>query len=348
MSAETIEWLQENVLVGMTDARGNAWHYRADLQGAEPNHYPGAIPVADVERRLFNWDAVPSRVAVEVAATIDNFTHISDDGTPMRWSVQEDRKAITASDDGSVFEFFKAGYQSHQYREWLISNVATILNAGSGLGISSAGLLRKRGVAWVEVSVPETVHGPAGVDFRPNLVGCTSHDGTLATTYKRTITATVCDNTLRAALGERGQQFKAKHSKYSGMKIEDARTALALIEATSDAMQEEIKRLTEWKIDGLQLKTVINTLVPVDDKAGKAAQTIARGKQGDIYSLLATDERVAPWSGTAFGVLQAFNTWEHHFKGTRGGTRAERNMLAALDGSTDKADAEVLKVLAAV
>ena len=55
MSAETFESLNKNILVGFTDpqyGRGNAWHYRADLQGDEPNHYPHAIPVDDVLRRL--------------------------------------------------------------------------------------------------------------------------------------------------------------------------------------------------------------------------------------------------------------------------------------------------------
>jgi phage/plasmid-like protein (TIGR03299 family) len=347
MSKQTIEWLNTNVLVGMTDARGNAWHYRQSAQGTESNHYAGAIPIEDVRRRLFSWDAVPARVAVEVAATMENATHLSDDGVPLRWAVQEDRKAITASDDGTVFEMFKSGYTSHQYSEWLLSNVGTILDGD--LGISSAGLLSNRGVAWVEVGVPETIKGPAGVDFRPNLVACTSHDGTLSTTYKRTVTATVCDNTLAAALGEKGQTVKVKHSKYSGLRITDARVALAMVTETADAFADQVRRLTDWKVGPLQLKTVINALVPVPDETGRA-KTIAEKKQGEILALLANDLRVQPWAGTAFGVVQAFNTWTHHIKGTRGndgGGRAERNMLSALDGSTDKSDAMVLSVLAA-
>ena len=45
MSKETQEWLNRNVLIGYTERRGNAWHYRASDQGDEPNHYPGAIPL---------------------------------------------------------------------------------------------------------------------------------------------------------------------------------------------------------------------------------------------------------------------------------------------------------------
>ena len=45
MSKETMKWLNSNTLIGYTSKRGSAWHYRADLQAAEPNHYPGPVPV---------------------------------------------------------------------------------------------------------------------------------------------------------------------------------------------------------------------------------------------------------------------------------------------------------------
>lgn len=46
MSKETSTWLNTNVLIGFTDKRGHAWHYRAEDQTPEPNHYPGPIPSA--------------------------------------------------------------------------------------------------------------------------------------------------------------------------------------------------------------------------------------------------------------------------------------------------------------
>ena len=71
MSRETLQHLNTNTLIGNTDARGHAWHYRAEEQGDETNHYPGPIPVEDVQRRLFCWQAQSRRVAVEVPATLD-------------------------------------------------------------------------------------------------------------------------------------------------------------------------------------------------------------------------------------------------------------------------------------
>jgi hypothetical protein len=66
----------------------------------------------------------------------------------------------------------------------------------------------------------------------------------------------------------------------------------------------------------------------------------------EIAALYQNDNRVAPWKGTALGVLQAFNTWGHHVRATRGDTnRVERNMIEAINGTTDKSDRDVLALL---
>src|SRR4051812_36581484 len=111
----------------------------------------------------------------------------------------------------------------HQCDEWLLTTVANILD--DDLTISSAGLLREGAIAWVEVSVPESITTPEGDTFRPNLLATTSFDGSIATTFKRTVTDTVCDNTREIALAEHGQQYEVKHSKYSRARLADARAA---------------------------------------------------------------------------------------------------------------------------
>src|SRR6478735_12331906 len=130
-----------------------------------------------------------------------------------------------ASAPHDVMGIFTTGYVMHQYREWLLTTVGNILD--DTLAISSAGLLRGGAVAWVEVSVPETITTPEGFSFRPNLLATTSFDGSIATTFKRTVTATVCDNTRELALAEPGQGYKVKHSRYSVAKLAEAREALA-------------------------------------------------------------------------------------------------------------------------
>src|SRR3990170_534732 len=225
MSQETMEWLNTQTLIGFTEKRGNAWHYQASLQGDEPNHYEGPVPVEDVERRLFNFKVEKAQIFVQ-----------NEDGTYVQVS---DRNAIRADDNGDVLGVFMSGYEPHQYGEWLVKNVATILD--DELGIGSAGLLKNRGQAWVSVEVPENITTPEGVEFRPNLVAATSFDGSLATTYARTVTAVVCDNTLQTGLSEGGQKFRLRHTKYSGLKITDAREALAIVYGIADDFSAEVE-----------------------------------------------------------------------------------------------------------
>lgn len=343
MSQENMEWLRTHILIGFADRRGKAWWARR-VDGPAPNHYAGAIPLSDVVDRLFGWKADELDVAKGVPVPVDEATDVDSRGRAIRWVREEDRKAIAADDNYDTLGHFKSGYQPHQYQEWLLNNVSTLLDGE--LSISSAGLLRNRAVAWVEVSVPDNIETPEGVTFRPNLLAATSMDGSLATTYKRTITAVVCDNTLSAALGAAGNQVKYKHSRNSISRIADARAALDIVYTTADDFAAEVSALTSQPISAQQWSKVLDEMVPIDRDGSKRGIGMAQTKRERLTQLYRFDERVAPWMGTAFGVLQAFNTYEHHLKGTKGDTiRAERNMMAALDGTTEASDRQVLAVL---
>lgn len=351
MSRETLTHLNNFTLIGNTEQRGNAWHYRAALQGEEPNHYPGPVPIDDVKRRLYYWQPVPRPVAVEFPADVDTMTHLNDAGEPVRWVVQEDRQAIARSDRDTVLGMFKGGYKIHQYSEWLLKNIATILD--DDLTISSAGLLRDGAVAWVEVSVPDTITTPEGVDFRPNLLAATSVDGSLATTIKRTVQATVCDNTLAVAVSEEGQTLKFRHSSNSLGRIGEARAALAIVHTIADDFAAEVAALTRQPVSKVQFRQVIEGLFPISDPTKKRAVTNAQNKREQLEWLYEFDPRCADWTGTAFGVLQAHNTWMHHEQGglpagsvaSKRAARADRNALRAITGDTERADAQVIAML---
>ncbi|MGW4339255.1 hypothetical protein ACWEK5_41670 [Rhodococcus koreensis] len=51
------------------------------------------------------------------------------------------------------------------------------------------------------------------------------------------------------------------------------------------------------------------------------------------------------WRGTAFGVVQAVNTWAHHVQPVKGVPRAERNQEGAISGRFDNLDAVVVSTL---
>lgn len=329
MSKETSAWLNQNVLIGFTDKRGKAWHYRASDQGAESNHYSGPIPVADVKRRLFNWTAELEPVVV-------------------REKITPNRVAVVASDNDEVLGVHRSGYSIHQYQDWLLDRVSVVID--DGLQVGSAGLLRDRAQAWVSIEVPDTITTPEGVQFRPNLIACTSHDGSLKTRYKRVVTNVVCDNTMAAGLRELGQEVAYVHRGSAEFNVVSARQALAIVHTTADDFAAEVAALCQSEVNDKAWRAFLDIHVPLPDS--KLSRTRAENKRAMLTNLWVSDERVSPWRNTAWGVVQAVNTHAHHYKTVRNVSRAERNMARVVDGSAYKLDnttiAEINRALAAV
>jgi len=322
MSRENLDWLNDNVLVGFTDKRGHAWHYRA----GSDNHFPGAVPVGEVQRRLFDWEPVTNILACPCGCG-DSF------------------KSVSRSDNRHRMGIFREGYEPHSYRTWLLQSVSTIL--GDSLQIGSAGLLRSGAVAWVSVEVPDNVATPEGMEFRPHLLATTSFDGSIATTYKRVITNVVCDNTRDAALSETGQTYKVKHTRNSAVKLGDARAALAMVHTIADDYAAEVAKLAAIEVSERQWSRFLDAYVPVPEDKGRS-QTMAEKKRDTLTRMYRFDHRCSPWMGTALGVVQTVDTYTQHEGIVRGATRAERNMVNVITGATVKTDREAFATLQAV
>lgn len=347
MSRETIEWLNTYTLQSR-----RVWHTDANIQKVAQTVYDGAIPVADVISRLFAWDAVEADVTATATIMDENGVGTITITDPERKAMLRPPGALGANDKGAIMGVFKSGYQGHSYADWLVHNVANILD--DDLSIYSAGLLRGGAQAWVNVTVPDTITTPEGVEFRPNLLAVTSFDGSLATTYKRTVTATVCDNTMSAALGESkaGGEFKVKHSRHSKLKLMEARDALALVHTIADDFAEQVAALTSVKVSDAEFDRFLESIAPTTDangieKTGRGL-TMAENKHAEMRSLWRNDGRVAPWKNTAYGVVAAVNTHSHWVQTVRGAERDERNMNLTVTGGFDKLDAETLDTLTAV
>jgi phage/plasmid-like protein (TIGR03299 family) len=336
MSSESLDWLNSQVLIGYTKKRGTAWHYRNEFQGLEPNHYPGAIPPEDVIRRLFNWHAVQTDLTAsfidggsKVQLPIDNF------------------KAIVRSDNHLVLGVHSEKYRIHQFDEWLINNVGKLL--GGELSIGSAGLLDGGKRAWVQIEMSENVTTKSGVEFRPFLTAATSMDGSIATTYLTGAQVVVCDNTLAIALEESDSKIKVKHSMHSGLRIEDAQKALSLLSLATKSFVNQVDSLSAELVSDEVWKEFVSRLTqPADSPASAAQLANQRKKMFELNELWKHDQRVAPWTGSVYGVIAAVNTWTHHFKVVKNTSRGTRNMDMAIRGQFDIVDKNTLKLLRSI
>jgi phage/plasmid-like protein (TIGR03299 family) len=325
MSTETIEWLNQNVLVGFTEKRGEAWHYRAGSQNGETNHYKGAIPIEDVRRRLFSWKAV----------TMPTYIQLPNG----ELSEVPNKKAIVRDDTYEVLGVPSSSYEPHQYEDALLEKVSQVID-DSDLAIGSAGLLKGGAVAWVQIEMPENVK-VSDVEFRPHLLATTSFNGSIATTYKRTVTVVVCDNTRAMALREEGQDYRVRHTANSQMILGEARSALQVVFNLGESFTKEIEQMLALKVSDDDYNRFLDVIVPRPVNKSKQAETKVERDRLDYLTLWSSDPRVAPWKNTGFGVIQAVNTYRHHLRPTRGSTmRVERNMMDTLTGVTELSDRE--------
>jgi len=180
-------------------------------------------------------------------------------------------------------------------------------------------------------------------------------DGSLATIPKRVVTNMVCDNTMKAGLSEKGPEARVKHTRNSLDKLDAMRAKLEL-EFIADEVSEEFNRLCETKVTGLQFKQFLTEYRMAENSKGLdpmapdaedgRAKTLAENKQDKLMSMWLSDDRVSPWAGTAFGVLQLTNTYLQQVAPTNKGTiRYERNVLDAASGKIEKSDKLTLEIL---
>jgi phage/plasmid-like protein (TIGR03299 family) len=339
MSAETIKWLNTKTLQGFEVKRGKAWHFDAESQGDRSNHYPYAIPFEDVLERLFPWKVTegPVKARVKVAGK-------------WRTVTVPGKKALSHPETGEVFSIVGAGFPPHHYGEWLIENFRTTLDTDE-LGIGSAGLLKGGGQAWVQIELPDSVEGPGGIVHRPYLTGSAVLDGSRTTIYSTGSQLAVCDNTLSAALAGAASMIKYPHRPSVKFHAQDVRDRLELLAGTSNLINAELEQLLAIPVNDRQWTEFVTAHLGKERpfEAGRGQTNWDTAYEG-LTALYKNDPMVAPWTGTAFGALQAVNTYRHHFavaKNVEGG-RPERNMINRLDGTNDKEDTKTLTLLQGV
>jgi phage/plasmid-like protein (TIGR03299 family) len=342
MSAETMQDLNTNTLIGFTEKRGNAWHYRAADQGAESNHYVGPVPVADVARRLFDWE--PEVVPMTVTGASGKVYGANN----------PDRIVLGHPNTGEILGAHKASYQPHSFKGVLLDGLRDVIR--DDVNVGSAGTLKGGRIAWVQIETDETWFAQGGIAFRPFLFAATSHDGSIATTFGTGNQLIVCDNTLSAAMMERGQlQFKIRHTTNSLNRIKDASEALQIIHEVGDDFTKSVEALLAEKVTDKVFNKWVDVFSGMNTKAKDAEPnrglTLAQNKRDALIQLWNKDERVSPWKNTAWGVVQTANTFEHHLANARNQSRADRNALRMITTGKDSVaalDAGALKILADV
>jgi phage/plasmid-like protein (TIGR03299 family) len=337
MSGETYEWLANNVLAGFAGVRPPWWASYAIGQGYTPNLFDGPVPMERVTQLIAAWTPITESLYTADMELIS--TH----------------KLVRASDTKEHIAVIGADAAIHTFRDWLSGTVTEVV--GDEAQVSSAGLLKNRAVAWVQIERPETAVGPDGIKFSPYVVLSTSLDGSLASQINQNTQMVICDNTLEIGRGQ-GLASRIKHTSRSANRLGAHRGVMARIMQGENDFREELERELAVKVDDSQYSRFIEAFVPIDDDDKPAKKTRSERKRQEITQLYKSDPRVQQWNGTEFGVVQAVNTWNTHMSQLRNATgielddtnlRAMRNYGDRLKVKKgDSADQTTVKLLEAV
>jgi phage/plasmid-like protein (TIGR03299 family) len=311
--------------------------------------YEGSIPVQAIKNDLLNWQALEVPSASLVPVGVEDADGLLPDGTPYKTVIQPGKKAIVRSDNFQTIGYHSEGWQNHVY-DGLMDWTSNMLQGG--LDVSNA-LTRKGGAQFaLTLTLDSTMHdGKSGLEFLPELLVQTSMDGSLATTFSAGNRVIICDNMFQAvhrAAKKAGRQHKIKHTRnsLSLASMQTTRDALAVMELSAVEWTEFVGDLVDVPLTRSQWFKALDILIPAaGDLDSKAKQTKTANRREAVTAVYTNDPMAAPWTGTAFGAVQAFNTYTQRHQSVRGTGRLDRNFDRAMRGDFA---AEALAVLEAV
>ena len=242
-----------------------------------------------------------------------------------------------------------------QQYNFLVDLGQAVTGEGSDIIITAAGTTRNGGRGYLQFST-ENVHSVAGMDYAPFVSLGMSHDGSLAITSVTGNMIVVCANMVaglfgKAAFAEAGVKgTRTRQSKHATAARHITRHSVALdLAREADAMDKAIADLAKVQVSDAQWSEFVKIMFPAADDASKRAITRAENNRERLTQLYKADERVAPWHGTALGVMQAANTFDIWERGTRGDTDPNvRQFDDMLSGTLAKAENDAAKALTLV
>lgn len=348
MGAESMETYNREILIGGCEdvtVRGmaaengyRAWHYDPTYQGDESNHYPGAIPTDDIMRRLLSWDIVEVPLRLDhIVVSGEDIHHIQVD--------DQTRKVLVRSDTMKVLHVVGADYHTPNYAVDVLDFGRQVVSDSDGeIYVASAGLLRGGGQFWMQFMCPE-VRVAAGMVFQPFVTISDSCSGK-HWEIVRGGQAVVCDNTLTLAMSQRVNHARVRHTKNAPTRYAEAAAMTGIITEFSEEFTRRLEILADRVITDAQWEKFLSVHFGEPIKGNKKSETFNAKNREHLTGLYMSDPMVAPWKGTALGVVQAVNTdRKHHTKLVGRGSKTDpmvRHYGDVLNGTYSDLDAKTI------
>ena len=332
-----------NILIGNTSKRtvagGGSWMGQGQVIGS----YEDAIPVKHVYDKLLDWEPleVPNADLIPLpdSGGADGFLP---DGTPYRVNVRDGYKGIVRSDNYQSLGVFTNSYDSAAYNR-MVGFIQDVFQGA--LPVWNAGILGGGRKFFITVGMDDTMHDTkSGLDFMPYILFHSSLDGSLANTFTPGTQVAQCDNqfpAFRRSARDAGRLVKFKRSRHSlsDIRVKNIRDALGIMTLEAEQFTDALHTFVDEPLTTQDFFKALDVMIPLPkDDSSKAAITRAENTREQIVDLYTSSPMVSPWKDTAFGFVQAFNTYNNREKPVRGALRIERTFERVLSGSLAEAD----------
>jgi len=178
------------------------------------------------------------------------------------------------------------------------------------------------------------------------LLFSTSHDGSMAHTYRTCVTRVVCQNTLNMALGEKTRAvFRVRHTVNAQSRLDDSHKALEAMGQDVKSIEAKLNFLAARKMTREAMTSILDRLFPkqkADD--GQERETTRRENiLAEILTLYESNDGNAfpEQRGTAYNMLNAVTNYVDHERSARNDGRA----ASAMFGSGDVLKSKALEVI---
>lgn len=171
--------------------------------------------------------------------------------------VVNDKVATVRADDKSVLGYVSPDFVIHQNTD--IFDVFDPICDKKDAVYETAGSLFGGRKIYVTAKISEIIRvGKLSDDVTESfLLATTAHDGSAATVVKLINRRVVCNNTLTAALAEKGRDFKLRHTSQSKDKLEQATIAMGLAKAKMKEMSELYNAMADKDMNEADVKAFL-------------------------------------------------------------------------------------------
>ncbi|SHM52422.1 DUF932 domain-containing protein [Flavobacterium saccharophilum] len=212
---------------------------------------------------------------------------------------------------------------------------------GDGILYETAGALGKGERIFITAKLPDYIRVGNDDLIEKYLFLTTSHDGSGSITAAFTPIRIVCNNTLNAAMNNKTNTARIRHTSNAKQRLEQAHKVMGISDMLSSQMESIFNHWTKIRITDNEVKKLIRSaLVP----SKEVLKTIQNGREGELstcftnmvdsafeYAMSNPTQLMGTTKGTVFG---AYNAITGYFQNVRNYKSDEAKLTSILMGGT--------------